>query len=156
MSLNLAPPPLQTALIESPRTGTITREWWHWFKGITDRVQTAAYAVLTKSLTGQTASIALTALVPQAAGLYRVSYWFRVTTAAGVASSLIVTIHSTEGTVACTQASAAYAGNAVNAPQAGSVLVKCDAGTPLSYSTTYVSNPAAAMTYDLELLAESL
>jgi hypothetical protein len=159
MSANLAPPPLQTPLVESPRTGMITRAWFNWFLGVLTRVQGAATAIPSAAveLTGQTASIGVTSLMPNApAGLYRVSWRFRVTTAAGVASSLTVSIHSTDDAVACQQDSVAYAGNVTTRPQSGSVLVWADPGSVLSYSTTYTSNPAAAMVYDLALYLEQL
>jgi hypothetical protein len=159
VSVNLAPPPLQTPLVENPRTGMITRAWFNWLLSIITRVQASASSVPSASveLTGQTASIGVTALIPSAhAGLYRVSWRFRVTTAAGVASSLTVSVHSTDGGIVCQQDSAAYTGNLTTRPQSGSVIVQVDAGSALSYSTTYVSNPAAAMVYDLALYLEQL
>ena len=61
------------------------------------------------SLTAQGASIGVTAIPTSslASGLYRVSYYCRITTAAGVSSSLIVTFSFTDGGVACSFASAA-------------------------------------------------
>lgn len=156
MSATLSAPPLQTPLIEGPKEPYITKVWASWLRSLVDRAQVAAFAVKTVALTAQTASLGLTSLAPLASGLYRVTYRFRVSTAAGVSSSLKVTISDTEGGIAVTQSSAAYTGNATNAPQSGSFLVHADPTTPLQVSTTYASNPAGAMVYELDVLLEAL
>lgn len=154
--IDLAPPPLTTDLIVSPKELTITKPWEEYLRARDLRIQATASTIVERSLTGQNASIGLTSLIPSASGVYRVSYRFRITTPAGVASSLQVSVATIEGGVNCTQSSAAYAGNVNNAPQSGTFLVKCDPATPLQFFTTYVSNPAAAAIYDLELRAEAL
>lgn len=157
MATELSAPPMQTPLSEAiNRDQMITKVWANWLRALVNRAQVAAYAVITVALTGQSASIGLTSLVPSASGLYRVSYRFRVTTAAGVTSSLQVSVATTEGGVTCTQSSAAYTGNATGAPQSGSFIVRADAATPLQYSSTYASNPVAAMIYALDWFVESL
>jgi hypothetical protein len=154
--VDLAPPPLTTDLVVSAKELTITKPWEEYLRARDARIQATASTIVSTSLTGQNASIGLTSLVPAASGVYRVSYRFRITTPAGVASSLQVSVATIEGGVNCTQSSAVYAGNVNNAPQSGSFLVKCDPATPLQYSFTYVSNPAAAMIFDAEIRAEAL
>lgn len=156
MATILSAPPLQTALIESAQTGLITRVWHAWFRSLVDRAQVAAYAVTSVNLTGQSASIGATSLIPLASGLYRVSYRFRVTTAAGVSSSLQVTFTTTDGAVTVNYQNAAYTGNAVNAPQSGTFIIRTDPSTPLTYSVTYASNAAGAMIYALDITVEQL
>ncbi len=164
MPTNLAPPPLQTPLVEPPLPGRfptwqITRVWHKWFQSVTDRVETSAYAVASAlvALQNQTASIGLTSLVPLASsGLYRVSWRFRVATAGGVSSSLQLSIVTTDRTVTVTQSTAAYTGNSTAAPQSGSFLVRCDASVPLQYTTTYASAGVPAMAYDLDISCELL
>jgi hypothetical protein len=156
MAATLSAPPLQTELIESAKAPYITRAWENWLRALVGRAQAAASAIVTLALTAQSASIGLTSAVPVASGLYRVTYRFRVTSAAGVSSSLAVGVTTTEGGVACTQSSADYTGNVTNAPQSGSFLVHTDPSTPLQYFTTYASSPAAAMVYELDLIVEQL
>lgn len=154
--VDLAPPPLSTDLIESAKKLTITKPWEEYLRARDQRLQAAAQTLESVSLTGRNASIGLTSLVALASGVYRVSYRFRITTPAGVASTLQLTITTTEGAVVCSQSSANYAGNVANLPQSGSFLVKCDPATPLQYNFTYTSNPAAAMIFEAELRAEAL
>lgn len=156
MAATLSAPPLQTPLIEGPKEPYITKVWASWLRALVDRAQVAAFAVKSVALTAQAATLGLTSLSPAASGLYRVSYRFRVSTAAGVSSSLQVTITGTEGGIAVTQSSAAYTGNATDKPQSGSFLVHADPATPIQVSTTYASNPAAAMQYELDTVLEAL
>lgn len=156
MPASLAAPPIQTPLADSPRELLITKVWANWLRSLIDRAEVAAYEVKTVQLTGQTASIGLTSLIALASGLYRVSYRFRVTTAATTSSSLQVTITTTDGGITVTQSSAAYTGNATNAPQSGVFIVQVDASSPLQYSTTYASSGATAMAYALDLIVEVL
>jgi hypothetical protein len=158
----LSAPPLQTPIVELSKApgafpGQMTKAFENWLRALVKRAQSAAYqAVAAVSVSGQNAAIALTSLIPSANGRYRVSYHARVTTAAGVSSSLQVTITATEGGVTCNYADAAYTGNATNAPQSGSFVVKADPSTPLSYSTAYASNAAGAMVYTLDITVEQL
>lgn len=156
MAITLQPPPLKDAVIESAKAPFITKTWATFFRVLADRLQSSAQTQIAIALSAQSASIALTSLVASASGLYRVSYRFRVTSAAAVSSSLQVTITTTSGGVTCTQSSAAYTGNVTNAPQSGSFIVKADPLTPISYNTTYASNPGATMVYELNLVVEAL
>lgn len=161
VTVSLSAPPLTSPIVELGKgfgiePGVMTPVFAKWLRALTDRAEATSEAVKTISLSGQTASIALTSLLASASGLYRVSYRFRVTTAAGVSSSLQVTVTTTEGGVTCNQSSAAYTGNAVNSPQSGSFIVKADASSPISYSVTYASNPAAAAIFDLDLRLDRL
>lgn len=162
MATSLPAPPLQTPIVEvraAPGVfpGQMTKVFADWLRSLVQRAQVAAYALLTVALTGQAASIAATDLAPSAAaGLYRVTYRFRVSTAATTSSSLQFTVTSTEGGVSCTQNSAAYTGNVTTAPQSGSFLVHADASSPISYSTTYASVGATPMAYELDVVLEQL
>ncbi len=110
------------------------------------------------SLTAQTASIGVTAIPTSslASGLYRVTYYVRVTTAAAVSSSIIVSFHWTDGGVSCSVASTALTGNTTSTVGTGSALINIDASTPISYSTTYASVGAPAMAYALYLTLEEM
>jgi hypothetical protein len=166
VSANLAPPPLQSAWSETPgdiQTGRapvpsfLTRVAGQWLLSLTTRLQTAASAVVQLILTGQAASIAATDLIPvPATGLYRITYRIRVTQAATVSSSILLTLSATDGGVACAMATAAYVGNVTNAPQTGTLLLRTDAGSPITYATTYASVGATAMVYEIDLVVEAL
>jgi len=161
---NLPPPPLNTSIVEIAKgpgitQGAMTRAFHSWLQSVVNRVQATSYAPPASppvNLESQNASIGLTSLLASASGLYRVHWRFRVRTAATTSSSLLVTVTTTEGAVTVNQASAAYTGNAVDAPQSGTFIVRADASAPIQYATTYASVGATAMLYDLDLFLESL
>jgi hypothetical protein len=135
----------------------MTRDFAEWLRSLTTRVSSSAYSPRSSAvgLTAQTTSIGLTTLFPSATGLYRVTWRFRLSTAATTSSSLTLTITATDG-VTVTYNTAAYTGNVTNLPQSGVFLVRSDAGTPLSYSTTYASVGGTAMVYELDITLEAL
>lgn len=129
-----------------------------YLEGQEQRTQQTAQRLIRTTVPARSTSIGTTpfTLPALAAGLYRVTFYFRITVADGVSSSLLVTISSTDGAIACLQASTAYAGNATNRPQSGSFLVRCDGATPLNYATTYVSGGGGpAMQYSSEFVVEA-
>lgn len=109
-------------------------------------------------LTAQSASIGVTSIpaASLAGGLYRVTYWARVTTAAGTSSSLSVTLSWTDSGVACSKAFTAVTGNTTATTDSNSYLVNIDGASPISYSTTYASVGAPAMIYALSLTLEGM
>lgn len=110
------------------------------------------------SLTGQSASIAVTSIPTSslASGLYRATYYVRVTTAAAVSSSIAVSFHWTDSSVSCSVTSTALTGNTTSTVGTGSALINIDAATPVSYSTSYASVGAPAMQYALYLTLEEM
>lgn len=145
----------QTDRRSGRKSWTVSRAWGNFFLNLLTQSDATARTVASASLTAQSASIGTTALLPTAAsGLYRVSWRFRLSTAAAVNSSLLITITSTDNAVACSQVTTAYVGNVTNAPQSGEFLVQADPATPISYATTYVSVGVPAMVYEIQLVAE--
>lgn len=110
------------------------------------------------SLSAQAASIGVTAIptTSLASGLYRVSYYARITTASGATSSLTVTIHWTDGGISCSLSSAALTGNTTATVGTGTALVNIDGASPVSYSTAYASTGVPAMSYALSIVLEAM
>jgi hypothetical protein len=138
--------------------GTLTLPWLMYFS----RMPATLYAIPSRlnavALGGQGASITATSFSPGvlAAGLYRVSYYVRVTTAAGVSSGLIVTFGWTDGGIACSLASADMTGNTTATNQSGSSIIRIDKGSSITYATTYASNAAGVMRYQLDVVLEKV
>lgn len=107
---------------------------------------------------GQHASIGATPipLGSVAAGIYRVSYYARITSPDGVASSLTVALGWTESTIAQSISGAAMTGDSVTTVQTGSALIVVDASSAITYATTYTSNTPAKMQYRLTVTAEKV
>ena len=151
--------PLLSALVTT--TSHATEAFSRWLTALQVAVNRCAAIVSsdgTVSLTAQTAAIAATTIpiLTVTAGLYRVSYTLRVTTAAGVTSSVQLTIGWTAGTVAQTEVGANVNGNTTASHDEGCFLLRADNATTLTYSTAYASNAANAMNYSLDIRVEQL
>ena len=155
MSFQQAPLNVNEAMVDERRRPSKTFIEWITSALVTP-VETAAQRLAAVSVSGQSASIGTTAIPTAAltAGLYLVSYYARITQAGTVSSSLTVTLHWTESTLALTVTGAAMTGNTTTTVQSGTHLVRIDASSPVSYSTTYASVGATAMQYRLDVVLE--
>jgi hypothetical protein len=136
----------------------MSKGWIRYFseqRGSIDQKPTRRVAV---RATGQTASIATTPLplgsIPP--GVWRISYRFRITTPATTSSSLTFTLAWEEGGVTQSESGAAETGNTTTSGQFGTLIIRVDTATPISYATTYASVGATPMAYDLDVVAEEL
>jgi hypothetical protein len=162
-SPRLAPIPTDAPLLQLDLDGKptpyLSADWYLWFFAQANRVQQAPPVLGTPtSLTSQSASIGTTALTLPAlsGGVYRVSWYARITTAATVSSSLTVTIGFTETAITLSTSGSAITGNTTTTTQSGSVLLQIDAASSLTYSTTYASVGATSMVYRLSLTCEQV
>jgi hypothetical protein len=161
-SYTFPPPPIKDGIAQSPIRGRdglpLTEPWEKWLNQLTLAIGSAPLRRGSVSLSAQSASIGATAIPAGAlaAGTYRVSYYARVTTAAATSSSLTVTLAWTDGGVAQSAAGAAMTGNSTTTNQTGSVLISVDAGSSITYETTYASNGAGEMRYALTVLVEQV
>jgi hypothetical protein len=113
----------------------------------------------TVGVTGQTASIGTSSLVASAtAGVYRISYYMKITTAGSVSGSVTLTLSYTDRDdsvvvtyVVPTPANATDSSSVVS----GTLVVDAKAATAITYATTYASS-GTAMAYKLRLKAEAL
>lgn len=154
---NLPPPPYQTPIAEQGLL-TMTSVWGRWLLNLITRVQQSAPILKVVSLTTQSASIGTTAIPVggQAAGLFFVTWYLRITSPAGVSSSATVTIGSTDTGVSCSQSGVALTGNTTSTLQSGTVMVRCDQAITPTYAVLYASNPAGAMNYRLDVVLQGV
>lgn len=133
-------------------------EWLRYWLAVSADVDEKPARKASVSRTAQTASIATTAIPLDTTppGIWRVSYRFRVTTPAGVSSTLSFTLSWTEGGVAQTETSAAATGNTTGTHQFGTLVIRIGNATAISFATTYASNPVGAMVYNLDVIVEAL
>ncbi len=132
-----------------------------WDKYLADMgVQVAARPerVSVVDISGQTASIGATPLPIGSIthGVYRISYYARITTAAGVSSSLTVEFDWPDGGVSVTHTGAAITGNTVTTFQDDVITMDVDSSGPIRYNTTYASDAAGAMAYKLVITCEKV
>ena len=150
-----SPPPIRDTTLNGQY---FTVPWLQWFSRLPDTLESIPNVINVVSLTEQNTSLSATdfsaAILPE--GLYRASYYARITTAAGVSSSLTIALAWTDGGVAMTLTGAAITGNTTATYQTSSIILHVDASTDITYSTTYASNAASAMKYRLDLILEKI
>jgi hypothetical protein len=157
MPFRSAPFPANDPVINL-RTGKVLKVFMDWVSALVEDVDASPARLAPVELTQQGAAIGTTA-VPTgvlSAGLYRVSWRARITRPATTSSSLTVRIHTTESAVSVSESGAAITGNAVGTVASGSMLVRIDHATPISYSTTYASVGATSMQYRLDVVVEQV
>jgi hypothetical protein len=156
----IAPINAQTPIAEDAKgnpLGYISRYFRQWLLAITTQIQSFVPTHASLSLTTQAASLVTrTAYATTAAGLYRVSYYVRITRAATTSSSLTVTLGWLESAVALTQAFAAITGNTIGTVQSGSILVRADTLSALTVATAYASVGGTTMQYRIDVTVEQV
>lgn len=132
--------------------------WLRYFVALAQGVNSTAGQLAVVNLTGQQKSIGQVAMAAgkTSNGLYRVSYYARVTQAATVSSSLTVNIGWTDHGQAISQAGAAMTGNTPLTIQSLSTFLYADGKAPITYSTTYASSGATPMQYELFVVLEAV
>ena len=153
----LSPIP-QEAPWTSDRESYIPGDWLRWLYELVNLVQAGAQQIGSSvNLTNQNAAIASTPvpLPALANGLYRLSWYARVTAADGVSSSLGVTFTWTDGTTP-SKAFPALTGDTTTTADGNSVMVLVDQNTAVNYSTSYASNTPNKMHYKLSVQVEAL
>lgn len=148
------PPILRLPPISAPAP----KPWIDWWQALADRLSQTADRLRMLELVGQSGSIGLTPipLGTIAAGLYRVSYYVRVTQPAGTSSALQVTIGWTDGGVSMSAPGASLTGNLPTTHETRTLVIRSDANGPITYSTSYSSSGSPAMQYALRLVVEAL
>lgn len=141
---------------KDPLEGLLSDAWADYLSRLAQNVQASATRVSSSSPVNQAGSIAATDVSGGAlkAGLYRLSYYARITQAATVSSSLDVTISWTDGGVAQSQTGASITGNTVTTFQSVTLFFHSDASAPISFSTVYTSVGATPMQYRLDVTLE--
>ena len=146
MAITLAPFPVRTGVsLEANRL--MSRPWVAWLSDMVDRLDASPARVANVSLTAKTASISATAFdrASKDAGMYRIGYFARITTAATTSSSLTVTMSGTNGGVAVSFAGSAMTANSTATVQSGNIYLQADAATDIKYATTHASSGGTAM-----------
>lgn len=172
MSTNFAAFPIRDSIavpvdptLKPDKDGNITlppllvpRPWIDWLTALTTRVETTPNNVETVELNTQMSSIGTTPLPMDnfGAGLYRITYYARITRAGTVSSSLTVALGWTDGAVNCGYTGPALTTNTVNSVQGHTIMVRSDSPPVLTYATTYASVGATPMQYSLDIVAEVL
>ena len=154
----MANPPMPSRDAMTDEQGIVRRTWQVWFRNLTNTVDDAPSRIQTVSLVGQSASIGTTSIpsTTLTAGLYRVTWYLRISTAAGTSSSVTVTLGWTDDTVTMSVSGAAVTGNTTATSQTQTSLLAVDNASPVTYATTYSSSGSPAMQYALDITLEAV
>lgn len=153
----LDPIPLNAPIAE--QGGYLTADYIRWFQALTSSVQASPAVFSAKiNLSTQNAAIGTTniPLPSLSAGNYQVSTYARITTTDGVSSSLTVKIAWTEGAIPLSFSGVAMTGDTTSTVQSNVYMLAVDGATPIAYSTTYASNTANKMKYELRVIVQGL
>lgn len=90
------------------------------------------------------------------AGVYRLSYYTRITQAAGTSSALTIQFRWTDGGVAQTVTGAVINGNTTTTVQQDRLMLRVDRDTSIVYDTTYASVGSPSMQYRFNVALERL
>ena len=155
MSVQSAPFPNRERFLD--QNGLVASRPLVWLRDLRADVNTSSAVVAggTVSLVSQSTAIATTPFKTGSLteGQYRVSAFTQIITVASVNSSVIVTFSFTRRGFACAISAPALTSNDRTLPTTFVGLISVDGGTPVSYSTAYVSN-AAGMVYTSDLILE--
>lgn len=135
-----------------PQEGHVTRPWTDYFTSSGQSMQAATQRVgVPAALTAQAANIGATDFGggDLTTGLYVINWYSRITTVAGVSSSLTVTFDWQDGGVAVSFTPAAITGNTTNSFGSYALPIHIDSASPVRFSTVYASNPAGQMQYSI-------
>lgn len=140
------------------RSPYFSQEIVDWLIEQQQRTDDTPEQLATVSLSAQGADIAATPVpMPDlTAGLYRVSYFVRVTRAATTSSEIQIVIGWTDGSVALTSAGTNLTGNTTSTFEQRTLLLAIDANAAITYEAIYTSVGATAMLFKLEIVVEKL
>ena len=146
--------PVRNPLVETD--GLITRVWQKFLRERGDVVDRTPSRVGGVSLPeGAHGDVPASTIIVAAGGFYRVSVYARRTAVATTSSVLGITISWTDGGVLLSST----AGNADNLKTAviiGTVFLKADPGTSITYEVNYDSVAADEMKYSLDIAVEQV
>lgn len=143
---------------QDPQEGLVGDTWREYFTALTQTVSQGPQRVAADRLTDQAATIAATDISGGglSAGMYRLTYYMAVTQAAGVSSSLTVTLSWTDSGIPKSQAFAAVTGNTTATIQSGTIAVEVDGSSPIRYAVAYASVGAPVMKYKISVALEQI
>lgn len=144
--------------VKDPQEGLCTDVWIKYLQNREDAISAAPQRNASTSALTQSASIGSTSIPSGTlnAGLYRATFYGTVKTAATVSSSLSVTFSWTYLGQAKSITSTPYTGNNITEATTGAAMFYADAGSPITYATTYATVGATSMVYDIYVVLEKV
>lgn len=157
-NLPTSSPVIEVGIDDKP-TGLMSSAWLEALFSLQQR-QTNSPQVVNNPVTflqNQSADIAPTQFpFVVISGVYRLSWYARITQAASTSSSFRITFAWSDQGQTCTASGIAMVGNTITSTQSDQLLVRADAASVLTYATTRLSVGGTPMQYALTVMAEYL
>jgi hypothetical protein len=136
----------------------LTEAWERWFDQLQIIIEASVVRIASVNITAGTGIIIPTDLSDGGldSGLYRVSYYARITTPATVNSSLTISFTWTDGGVTQAFAGAAIVGNTTTSYESDTQLIHVDALSPVQYAAAYASVGIQSMEFALYITLEEV
>lgn len=150
--------PSPTDTTQSPWKALIHREWVRFLNELRGLLGTVLQVIGSVNLTDQSAAITATAIPTPTLeeGIYRVAFSLRITRAATTSSAVGVTLGWTFNSTSCSQVFALVTGNTLASQSSDMINMAVDAGTSITYTTSYASSGATTCAYALDIYVESV
>lgn len=139
------------------RDGLLSDQWRNWLGRLPATLASIPSILNVVRLDGQTAMVAQELNDGKLLkGLYRASYLITVTQAAGTSSSLTVSLSWVADALDMAWSGATMTDSPLKAFQTGTMLLRCDADSPINFDVAYASVGAPALTYSLDFALEKI
>jgi hypothetical protein len=141
-----------------PLEGTMSDPWVDYFSRMALTIQAAATRIHSATRVDVGAAIGATDITGGVikTGLYRLTYYTRVSRAAGTSSAVQVTLAWTDGGVPQSQTGALLNANTTTTLESRSFLIHIDANSPVTYAVAYASVGAPSMQYRIDVVLEAV
>jgi hypothetical protein len=136
----------------------LTEAWERWFDQLQIIIEASAVRVASVNLTDQDASIVPTEFTDGGldSGLYRVSYYARITIPGPIGSTLTISFSWTDGGLTYTFTGAAIPGTTTASYQSETQLIHVDALSPVQYFAEVSVGAAPPLQYNLYITLEEV
>lgn len=157
------PAPISSPISDTDRTGKMTGfiplMWSDYFNSIDMQLQGSYLVLSAQRIPVGSTAVGTTPLTESTlpAGLYRVAYYLVELQADNTASSVQITIGWTDRGAVRFLTSPALTTNNVSAAASGTLMLRCDRATAITYAVAYSSTGGAPkMIYSLDIVVEQV
>jgi hypothetical protein len=161
MALEFAPAPIRDPIAQQEAESQrlmLTRVWIDWFASLGIRVDQQTHTLNIMEEFNLSGAVAPTPIPTDSLseGLYRVTYYLRITVPASTSSAIQVAIGWTDGAVSCSIEAEELTTNTVGTVQSNTLMIRCDQAAPITFAVEYTSVGGTPMQYNLFIMVEQV
>jgi hypothetical protein len=160
VALEFSPAPIRDPIAAPDEQGRLMlpRVWIDYFAAVGIRIDQQTHTLTVQQFFNLSGNIPPTPLPLEAlsAGLYRLTYYTRITVPASVSSSLQIGFGWTDGAVSCEILADPLTTNTIGTVQSNTLMVQNDQAAPLTYSVIYTTSGGTPMQFTLTIVVEQI